>query len=250
MIPMRTAGLLAARRGDPGGWARLDEAAAAAQGTEQPEYVVPARLARAEAFWLQGDAAEARAEAELAADVTAPVDDWNRGELAGWLRRLGSSRTLQGALAEPYRLEQAGRGTEAAELWLAMGCSYDAALALLDAGTEASLRRALDICDDLGAAGTARLIRRSARRQGIRGIPAGQQPRTRSHPFGLTRREQDVLDLIGAGQTNNQIAEQLVLSPRTVDHHVSAVLGKLQVPNRSAAAAEAARLSQSRPTGS
>ena len=140
-----------------------------------------------------------------------------------------------------YRLEQAGRGPEAAELWLAMGCSYDAALALLDTGTEPSLRRALDICDDLGAAATARLVRRSARGQGILGIPAGRRAGTRSHPLGLTRREQDVLGLIGAGHTNNEIAARLVISPRTVDHHVSAVLGKLGVSTRTAAAAEAVR---------
>jgi DNA-binding NarL/FixJ family response regulator len=161
---------------------------------------------------------------------------------AAWLRRLGSRRTPRGALAEPYRLGLAGEHRAAADLWLERGCPYDAALALLDSGEESALRWALAICRELGASATAGVVRRSMRDLGIRGIPAGRRAATRSHPFGLTPREQDVLDLVGAGHTNNEIAERLVLSPRTVDHHVSAVLGKLQVPTRSAAAAEAARL--------
>jgi DNA-binding NarL/FixJ family response regulator len=50
-----------------------------------------------------------------------------------------------------------------------------------------------------------------------------------------------VLDLIAAGRTNAQIAQQLFISAKTVDHHVSAVLAKLGVPDRNAAATQAAR---------
>ena len=59
---------------------------------------------------------------------------------------------------------------------------------------------------------------------------------TRAHPLGLTRREQEVLDLISAGLTNAEIARKLFISAKTVDHHVSAVLAKLGVPTRAAAA--------------
>ena len=60
-------------------------------------------------------------------------------------------------------------------------------------------------------------------------------------PFGLTRREEEVLRLIGGGSTNRQIARALFISESTVSIHVSRVLGKLQVPNRVAAAAMAHR---------
>jgi DNA-binding CsgD family transcriptional regulator len=50
-----------------------------------------------------------------------------------------------------------------------------------------------------------------------------------------------VLDLICTGHTNAQIAGQLFISVKTVAHHVSAVLAKLDTPTRGAAAAEAAR---------
>ena len=48
----------------------------------------------------------------------------------------------------------------------------------------------------------------------------------------FTPREHEVLDLVCYGWTNAEIAEQLVLSVRTVDRHVSNILGKLGVPNR------------------
>ena len=70
---------------------------------------------------------------------------------------------------------------------------------------------------------------------------AGQRTAAREHPLSLTRREQEVLDLICASRTNGEIAAQLVISAKTVDHHVSAVLAKLGVPTRRAAAEAAAR---------
>ena len=115
-------------------------------------------------------------------------------------------------------------------------------MALLGAADEDSLRTALQIFTDLGATATARITRQRMRDLGIRSIPAGPRAATRGHPLGLTRREQEVLGLICAGHTNAEIAEQLFISAKTVDHHVSAVLAKLGAPTRNAAAARAARL--------
>ena len=236
MIPIGTLGRIQARRGEPGAWEYLDEAMVAADGTGDPQYVVPARLGRAEARWLGGELAAARHEAELADQAADGADPWLRGEAAAWLRRTGSDREPRHGLAEPYRLELDGDWRNAAKLWDEIGCPYDAALVMLDAAEEPALRQALDICQDLGATAAVRIIRRTMRKLGIRSIPAGHHAATREHPFGLTRREQEVLDLICAGRTNAEIAAHLVISDRTVGHHVSAVLAKLGVRTRHAAA--------------
>ena len=101
---------------------------------------------------------------------------------------------------------------------------------------ETALREALRIFVGLGAVPAARIARQRLRAIGARSIPVGPNTATRSHPLGLTKREQEVLDLIRTGHTNAGIAEKLVLSTKTVDHHVSAILRKLGVPNRAAAA--------------
>ena len=242
LSPLQVVGIIRARRGEPGAWEYLDEAAATADASGEPQCIIPVRLARAEAHWLQGDPRRAAQEAELADDVAARADGWECGEIGTWLRRTGSPRPPSGELAGPYRLQAAGAWAEASREWVSLGCLYEAALALHDADDEAALREALTIFTGLGAPAAAQITRRKMRRLGIRSIPAGPRTATRADPLGLTRREREVLGLICAGHTNAQIAAKLFISAKTVDHHVSAVLAKLDAPTRGDAASHAARL--------
>ena len=228
-------GMIAARRGEPGAWGYLDEAAATADEAGEPQNQVPARLARAEAHWLEGELDAARREAELAHDVCTTPSAWLRGAVAIWLRRLGSPRPISGEVAEPYRLLLDGDPAGAAHAWVHLGSPYEAAMALADMPDEEALREALSIVIGLGARAAAQVIRQRLRMLGARSIPAGPHAATRKRPFGLTRREHEVLDLICAEQTNAEIAAKLFLSVKTVDHHVSAILAKLGVPTRAAA---------------
>jgi DNA-binding NarL/FixJ family response regulator len=73
-------------------------------------------------------------------------------------------------------------------------------------------------------------------------IPRGPAAGTRANPAGLTARQAEVLRRLGQGRTNAQIAGELVVSVRTVDSHVAALLAKLGVRDRREAAARAAEL--------
>ena len=96
--------------------------------------------------------------------------------------------------------------------------------------------------DELGARPLATVVRRRLRALGMTRIPRGPRDETRVNPAGLTARQVDVLRLIGQGCTNAEIASQLVVSVRTVDSHVAAVLGKLGAASRHEAVACAAEL--------
>lgn len=245
LCPLNRIGTIRARRGEPGAWECLDEAMASADGSGEPQEIVPVRLCRAEAYWLEGDQELARKEAELADAAADNCHDWLLGALAVWQRRTGSDLPARAPLAEPYRLEVEGEWAAAAQQWTDLGCPYNAAMALLDSSDEPALREALRIFTELEAAPAARITRRKMRALGMASIPAGPRTATRSDPLGLTPRERDVLGLICAGHTNAEIAGRLFISAKTVEHHVSAVLAKLGAPNRNAAAEYAERLGSS-----
>ena len=162
------------------------------------------------------------------------------GELAYWRWRAGLDDDIPGGLvAEPYRLSIAGDWARAAELWSDIGCPYEAALALGDADDEAALRQALDKLRTLGARPAAAIVVRRLRERGARGVPRGPRSATRENPAGLTARELQVLSLLTEGLRNAQIAERLIVSRKTVDHHVSTILRKLNVRTRGEASATA-----------
>ena len=73
-------------------------------------------------------------------------------------------------------------------------------------------------------------------------IPRGPRRTTRANPAGLTARQLEVLALIAEGLTNAEIADRLVVSQRTAEHHVAAVLAKLGTATRRDAARRAAEL--------
>ena len=235
---------LRARRGDPGADTALDDAQRLAEKTAELQRMGAVAIARAEFAWLNGTLQDAvgyvRKCYEMARRVT---DPWVLGELAFWL---WEADALEGeappGIPEVLRLQMAGEWSAAATIWEKMGCPYHRAVALAETDSESDLRTALEIAEQLGAAPLAGMVRRRLRASGVRKIPRGAQKRTRENPLGLTRRELDVLTLLVEGRRNADIAKSLFVSEKTVDHHVSAVLAKLNVRTRGEAAAAANRL--------
>lgn len=157
--------------------------------------------------------------------------DWSRGELAMWLRRNGAECADDG-VAEPYRLLFVGQYAAAADAFQALSSPYGAALALIDSGDPALARRALDLLDRLGADAVAAKVRLDLQARGMRTVPAPRRTTTLANPAGLTARQVEVLRLLEDSLTNVELAERLFLSVKTVDHHVSAILTKLEVTKR------------------
>jgi len=73
-------------------------------------------------------------------------------------------------------------------------------------------------------------------------VPRGPAPSTAANPANLTRREAQIVKLLAQGMTNQEIADELFRSVRTIDHHVSAILAKLAASNRVEAARRATEL--------
>jgi DNA-binding CsgD family transcriptional regulator len=237
-------GLLRARRGDVGVDTALDEADEIVRSTGELDRTAAVAAARAEAAWLVGDTERVQEVTEvafrLALQHRAP---WVTGELAYWRWRAGSREPLPAdGIAEPFRVAMSDDWARTAQLWERLGCAYEAALALAGSGDEAAMRDGVDRLQRLGARPAAAAVARTLREQGVRSVPRGPRPRTRANPAGLTGRELEVLMLLAEGLRNAQIAQRLVLSERTIDHHVSAVLRKLEVRTRGEAAAAIARL--------
>lgn len=130
---------------------------------------------------------------------------------------------------------------EEAESWEHLGCPYEQALSLFD-GTEDDKRKALLFIQQLGADAIYEKLKMKMRSSGIKKIPRGLRGSTKANPAQLTNRELDVLQLLRKGIQNREIAEALFISPKTVDHHISSILFKLDVNSRSKAVTEAARL--------
>jgi DNA-binding CsgD family transcriptional regulator/tetratricopeptide (TPR) repeat protein len=243
ILALVTRGRIQAARGDPEALATLDEAARAAEGVGDVPFFAPVADARSEFFLLSGDTQRAFEEARRGIEyaggeggVPFIVD-----RLAWRLWRAGaSSEDIPQLRAQPFRLMIEGEWAKAADEWGKRGATYLRAEALAD-GDEAAASEALAVLDQLGATRVAQRLRADLRRRGVVRIPRGPRRTTASNPAGLTTREIEVLALLVEGLSNAEIAERLTLSPKTVGHYISAVLGKLGVRTRGQAAAAARR---------
>ncbi|GAA3045757.1 helix-turn-helix transcriptional regulator [Actinokineospora globicatena] len=203
-----------------------------------------ALLRRKEVWAWAGEFAPAAVDAYLAAgrvhDAQDVLHSLTQG-ITGVVAPMATAalHTCRGAIAEYLGKPAAEHHAAAARAYDDLGAPYLAAtawerteahrLAKGDTNASDALSRCAERYEDLGATHDAARCRHLLRTLGI--VTPSRQGR-RGYGNTLSPREREVARLLAAGHTNNQIAEILFLSPRTVEQHTSRVLRKLKVVSR------------------
>jgi len=236
-------GRVKARSGQPDALRYLDEAAVVARRERAAEGMAPVWPARAEAAWLMGDRDRVLQEASAGRAESMGVNNpWWEGELAFWVHMAGGAVDPAASRPEPYRLAISGDWAEAATWWERRGCPYEMAIAFAAGSEPGGVRRAVSVLDRLGAGAAAAYARRRLRQLGVTSVPRGPRPSTAANPAGLSRREQEVLELVATGLTNAEMAARLFLSEKTVERHLAGIFAKLDVSSRREAVESGLRL--------
>ncbi|MGH3901971.1 MAG: ATP-binding protein [Pseudonocardiaceae bacterium] len=230
-------GRLLARRGHPDAEGLLTTSWERAVAQRSPMALAHAGIALVEWAWLTGRIDRAGAVRDvLVARTQRPGAAPLRGELLRYLARAGLVTTDSNidfaGCPTAYAAGLRGDWRAAASEWGCIGDPYERALELAESGEPQPTLEALQVLDGLNASAVADLVRRRLQDMGMRRVPRGPQPATRANPAGLTARQVDVLTLLEQRMTNEEIAQRLVLSVRTVEHHVSAILAKRGVQSR------------------
>jgi len=235
---------LRVRRGDQDAEIPLEAARCVSASMAELQRTVYIAMTVAERAWLEASVAAPATDAarSLLREVHTLAEErhshWVAEDSALWLYILGESVAGTATLATPFREHCEGRWHEAAAGWRALGRPYEEALAL-SGGGDAAQRQALEIFDRLGAVPAAARLRRQMRAGGARAVPRGPIGVTRANSAGLTRRQVQVLGLLDEGLSNTEIASRLCISAKTAEHHVSAVMARLDAPTRQKAVAAA-----------
>ncbi|MDN3547563.1 helix-turn-helix transcriptional regulator [Mucilaginibacter aquaedulcis] len=230
------------RKGDTDVFPLLAEAKSMAFETMELQRIIPALVALLEYEWITDSIVIEKAAIDTAISMVERMGNiYENNEFAFWLLKARKQHIPLREFYEGYQVYNPSVAMKAADLWEQLGCPYEQALALFE-GDEPEKRRALIIVQQLGADAVYQKMKLEMRSCGIKNIPRGQRKSTRSNSARLTERELDVLQLLKEGMQNKEIAARLFISAKTVDHHISSILFKLEVSSRAKAVQEAISL--------
>jgi DNA-binding CsgD family transcriptional regulator len=233
---------LAVRRGDADAEALLADAAAQAGSTEEVQRIGPVVETQIQRALLSGTPMPVEAvERAVGLAAAGGFRGWGSRSVAAWAAVAGVPTGRHDDVSPAYAAMTRREWAAAAAAFGEVGWPFERALMLSLLDDRAALVEALEIARELGAGPLAGRVARRMRELGL-AVPHGRRESTRANPAGLTDRQLEVLDLLAAGLSNVEIADRLVVSPRTVEHHVAALLDKLQVPSRREAVRRAADL--------
>ena len=224
---------LAVRRGDPDARERVADLAAHADRAAEPQRLAPV-IALSTELALTGDEPVPRERIErLAAQMRAHGGLTGRFavQLAAFAAVAGIGIELDPPASGPYGAMARRDWRAAADEFGELGWGYDRALMLSLLDDEEALAEAIGTARRLGAAPLTKRVAERLRERGLR-VPHGPRRTTLENPAGLTARQVEVLALVADGLTNAEIAERLIVSQRTAEHHVAAVMTKLGARTR------------------
>jgi DNA-binding CsgD family transcriptional regulator/tetratricopeptide (TPR) repeat protein len=234
---------LAVRRGDADADERLAEVSAQADRAGDLQRLTPVLELSIERALTDGTAMPVDRIAQLVETYRARggLGGWGSSRVAAWSAVAGVDIAAEAPTPGPFGPMVGRDWRGAAAAFREIGWAHDAALmqSLLD--DEESLVDALQTARTLGAEPLARRVATRMRNLGL-AVPRGPRRSTRDNPAGLTPRQLQVLALVVDGLTNAEIADRLVVSTRTAEHHVAAVLTKIGAATRRDAARRAAEL--------
>ena len=230
------------RRGEADLLPFLLEAKEKAFETMESTKIIPALIALLEYEWITGTRIIEKADLDSAIPMVQHTSKFfQKNEFVFWLKRARKQQLQIQEIYEGFRVDNAKEARDAANLWEQIGCPYEQALTLFE-GDEADKREAIAIVHQLGAMDVYEKMKLQMRAFGIKSIPRGIRRSTQTNPALLTVRELDVLQLLEEGIQNKEIASRLFISPKTVDHHISSILFKLDVDSRTKAVRKASEL--------
>ena len=230
------------RKGEEGALRQLMDAKAMASQSMESQRILPVFSAILEYEWITGSIAiDDETLDAVKAKVAGSDTIYGNGEFVFWLKKARKHNLPVKKMEENYNADNPASAMKAAAFWERAGSPYQQALALFETNEE-NKRSAIAIVQRLGGTAVLERMKFEMRRSGIKNIPRGARKTTQSNPEFLTDRELDVLKLLHEGLHNKEIAARLFISAKTVDHHISAILYKLEVNSRTKAVHEAGKL--------
>jgi DNA-binding CsgD family transcriptional regulator len=235
-------GTIKIRKGDPDASAFLHEVMKLAFTTGEIQRIGPALMVVMEYEWITGTKLiEAQAIDKTISIIAQMKNCIEASEFIFWLRKAERGELPFKETEDPYDISNKTKALKAAAFWAKAGAPYQQALSLYEVSEE-DKRTAIAIVQKLGASAVYEKMKQEMRNSGIKSIPRGIRKTTQSNPALLTGRELDVLQLLNQGMQNKEIAGRLFISAKTVDHHISSILFKLEAKSRTRAVQEAIRL--------
>ena len=218
------------------------EAKSLATQIDEPQNLIAVLIAGIEAAWLSKNEAQYKfVFEELAKIPWANFNPWQYSEIVMWSHRLRFplQLDLNRPICKVVQQELDGHVSEAADEWLNIGAPFQAACLLAAKAshqTETQMKKAMEIFTSLGSNAGVNRVTEDAVSVGLSVVETNliqdKSPLLSRHPLGLTKREQQILKLLITGLSNQDIADELNRSVRTIEHHVSGILSKLNIENR------------------